>query len=598
MVSALWIASSEGRFEEVQELLRTASSPDVNVKDQDGITPLIEAVKNGHVEVVHALLAHGADPMSASNQGPPQSYTQDPTILEILNSAQAKITSLAPPNENGFYPETNGEAYPPAAYSYYPPYNASPPEGVAYYPPPPLQPHADAQPMTALGPGNLPPPEIARLIPCRYFPACRYGASCLFAHPQGPYISGPLPPPAQYPTPYDPMNTNYHPNDYYPMPAPSFQSPPPPNGMNSIISSPNGAPPPEMLPPQTFSPNGAPPAPFAAVSPVGEPSPYLPQPPMSAAPMPQVYHQPLPPPQPHQMASTMYNTSVPPSFVVQSNGVPPYPLIPVSAPAGYSDGVVKSPPLNPQSDDFAPVPNGPAISHRDFAGHARRNSIRRGSFTSRKPPCLFFPAGKCKNGNDCRFPHIQTGDYPPPHHSYANGRGGVPRAPRGHPHHNNTGNGLDAKMAALTIRDNGHSENPVKMETKDVNRSRFAQGYKNPSNKRLPINKQQRVPNPDEFPTLGNTPSKSSGVHFPNGHSQSGPTAAQVLQAPPPRRDSFPLVNGTHSSSESGSVKGSELSVATQSSSTPVTQKMPMTFATIAAAAVPAEVAAEVSVSA
>ena len=78
MVSPLWIASSEGRLEEVQDLLRTASNADVNVKgmcgslvalplfaelciDQNGITPLIEAVKNGHVEVVHALLAHGTN---------------------------------------------------------------------------------------------------------------------------------------------------------------------------------------------------------------------------------------------------------------------------------------------------------------------------------------------------------------------------------------------------------------------------------------------------------------------------------------------------------------------------------------------------------
>lgn len=78
MVSPLWIASSEGRLEEVQDLLRTASNADVNVKgmcgslvalpsfaelciDSNGITPLIEAVKNGHVEVVHALLAHGTN---------------------------------------------------------------------------------------------------------------------------------------------------------------------------------------------------------------------------------------------------------------------------------------------------------------------------------------------------------------------------------------------------------------------------------------------------------------------------------------------------------------------------------------------------------
>ncbi|KAJ3895516.1 hypothetical protein GG344DRAFT_73033 [Lentinula edodes] len=605
MVSPLWIASSEGRLEEVQDLLRTASNADVNVKDQNGITPLIEAVKNGHVEVVHALLAHGADPMSASHQGPPQAYTQDPTMLEILNSAQVKIVSLAPPNETGFYSEANGDPYAPAAYPYYPPYTTSPPEGPVYYSPPPPQLHADGQSMTALGPGNLPPPEIARLIPCRYFPACRYGASCLFAHPQGPYLSGPLPPPAQYPAPYDPMNTSYPPNDYYSMSTPSFQQPSP-NGMN-IISSPNGAPlvQPEMFPPpHPFSPNGVPQVPFTAVSPVGEPAPYLPQPPMSAAP-PQIYHQP-PPPQP----STMYNnnTSVPaPPFVVQSNGMSQYPPIPASAPVGYSDGVVDPPSLNPQSETFGSIPTGPPASHRESTGHARRSSIRRGSFTTRKPPCLFFPAGKCKNGDDCRFPHILLNDYPSPPHSYAAGRGGAFRAPRGHPNHNSVANGLDAKMADLTIRDtrpqNGHPAAPVvKIESKDGNRPRPGQGYKNASNKRPPPIKQQRVPNADEFPTLGNLaspPPKSSSVYFSNGNGHSGPTAAQVLQAPPPRRDSesFPSVNGTRTPSDSGSVKDSDSSIAAQSSSTSVIQKLPISFAAIAATSAP-EVAAEVSVSA
>lgn len=53
----------------------------------------------------------------------------------------------------------------------------------------------------------------------------------------------------------------------------------------------------------------------------------------------------------------------------------------------------------------------------------------------------------------CRFPHILLNDYPSPPHSYAAGRGGAFRAPRGHPNHNSVGNGLDAKMADLTIRD-------------------------------------------------------------------------------------------------------------------------------------------------
>jgi hypothetical protein len=322
--------------------------------------------------------------MSASSQGPPQSYTQHPAILELLNSAQAKIAP--PPNENGFYSE---------AYSYYPPA----PEGAVFYPPPP-PPQSEAQ----SGQGNLPPPEIARLIPCRYFPACRYGSSCLFAHPQGPYLSGPLPPPAQYPSPYDPMNSNYPPN-YYPISAPSFQ-PPPPNGLNPILSPTNGVVTPqssEMAPP--FSPNGPPPpAPYTAVSPVGSPNPF-PQPgaaPMSAPSIPPIYHQPPPPSQQQApMPPNVYNNTTPPAppFVVHPNGVPQFPPPNVSAQIGYPDGVIKSPPLNPQSDSYAAsAPLGPQGPPRESVGQARRGSVRRGSFNSRKPPCLFYPAGKCKNG--------------------------------------------------------------------------------------------------------------------------------------------------------------------------------------------------------
>jgi hypothetical protein len=35
----------------------------------------------------------------------------------------------------------------------------------------------------------------------------------------------------------------------------------------------------------------------------------------------------------------------------------------------------------------------------------------------RKPPCAFFPQGRCRNGDECRFPHI--------------GSEGGPTSPRG-----------------------------------------------------------------------------------------------------------------------------------------------------------------------
>lgn len=81
-----------------------------------------------------------------------------------------------------------------------------------------------------------------------------------------------------------------------------------------------------------------------------------------------------------------------------------------------------------------------------------------------------------------------------------------------------------------------------------ASRPRYAQGGKNQQHsgninnshlhKRAAAPKQQRVPNPDDFPVLAGTitpPSRPSGLNgvWVNGNGHAGPTAAQILQAPP-----------------------------------------------------------------
>jgi hypothetical protein len=402
------------------------------LSDHTGSTPLIEAVKNGNVEIVKALLdkgtssfhhqraylftqSHhvlaGADPNNASSQGRPDQYTSDPAMLEILNFAQSKATPNGmPTHDSGYSQNVNADAAkvyypPPGPYAYYP---GAPPEGAVYYPLPP--PSGEQQVQN--GPPNLPPPDIARYIPCRYFPACRYGASCMFLHPQGTYFQGPLPPPAQYPVPYDPSISQqpYSPN-YYAVSPPSF---PPPNGVSSHMSpmSPSG--PHHALPPVPmvharagsehivspaqghFSP--PPPAPYGAMSPI---SPSYPHPgqvpiPLSIPPLPPLHRQ---PPPGAQTPQHMYNNRSP-------NSAPPFAVRRQSfsqqfSPQGLNNhsvypensGGPKSPPMQPQVDTY---PQNPPF--RDGVGHARRGSIRRGSFGGRKPPCLFYPSGRCRNG--------------------------------------------------------------------------------------------------------------------------------------------------------------------------------------------------------
>jgi len=336
-------------------------------------------------------------------------------ILEFLSFARSKMTSSGmPSHKNGYLQNDAGDSDkgyygpPPGAYTYYPTLNSPPPlpEATAYYPPPQPQPSGDSP--SPGGPGNLPPPEVAKLIPCRYFPACRYGSSCLFAHPQGPYFPGPLPPPAQYPTHYDPMSQQPYTPNYYAVSPPSFQ---PPTGVHHMTSlSPPLGPPMVngrsssdiVSSAQThFSPNGAPPpVPYGAMPPMS-PSTYS-QPgqvpvPMSIPSLPPLHHPPLPPPPAPQSSHSMYNTSSPPApFAVRQDAVGPYPPQSANTPGGYPDvnGGPKSPPLHAQPDAYG---HGPAF--RDGMNHNRRGSSRRGSFGGRKPPCLFFPAGKCKNGS-------------------------------------------------------------------------------------------------------------------------------------------------------------------------------------------------------
>lgn len=276
------------------------------------------------------------------------------------------------------------------------------PDGtMPFYPPPP--PHAQMPDLNGNGFGNLPPPEIARMIPCRYYPACRYGPSCMFAHPappQGPYLPGPLPPPAQYSSPYDPMSPAPYPPTYYPVPSPSFQqapasamvnpmSPTMPNSMPlaapaqpSVVPRPG----PELVSPVQahYPPAGVPP-PMAYGPP--PPGPY--GPPM-----------PVPLPVPGQSPQVMYTPTSP-----IAHTAPPYPVPqgymgqPYPPPPMHSNGGPIEPIASPRSPTAGAQPDFYAPAHRESFSHHKRGTGRRPSFAgTRKPPCLFFPAGRCKNG--------------------------------------------------------------------------------------------------------------------------------------------------------------------------------------------------------
>ncbi|KAI0936709.1 hypothetical protein AcV5_004781 [Taiwanofungus camphoratus] len=626
MVSALWKACSEGNLEDVLELLKEATSIDIEIKDHTGVTPLIEAIKNGHIEVVRALLDRGVDPTNACSQGPPEQFTTDPAILELLDAVKIKMSSNSPPIQEPAYAHdpsmdpTKSYYGPPAGAYYYPgmPVGAPMlPEGaVPYYPAPP--PVATEQVPGGLA--NLPPPEVARMIPCRYYPACRYGSSCIFAHPQAPYLQGPLPPPAQYPAPYDPMApAPYPPPTYYAMSQPSYQTSP--TGIPMTAMSPSsGSHPPLPHPSMThgrsssevvspvqapFSPSGAPPPMPYGVSPM---SPTYGHPgqapvPVSIPSLPPLQHSVVGGPQTPQQnvyTSMSPNASGAMAYAVQRDLAGHFP-----------------PQVHPQVDSYAP-----GSVNREVMTRHRRGSARRPSFggPGRKPPCLFFPSGRCRNGDECRFPHVLPDASAPHHPSHFSARGGHRPRPSVHANGITT---IEEKLSVMTVQDdrqtshsrhgtngtNGTEDSSRSQSTEPGSRRGFSQSYRSnhlpnvsrPEKKFSPP-KPQRVPNADEFPVLTSTtpPLRSPGTHGPASTGYSGPTAAQVLQAPPPaRKDSQSILRGTtpeQNSSSQGSQDGKLETSAVAPPQESVVSELPVSFAAAATAA--PDAAKEVSVSA
>lgn len=368
-----------------------------------------------------SICSAGADPTNSSNQGPPESYTADPVILSLLSAAKAKIGQQSVMQSDGAYnqeqmtdgsnpDQTANGYYPPPGPYYYPHMQAPPPmmpDGtVPYYMPPPPIP-TDQNPN---GFGNLPPPDVARMIPCRYYPACRYGPSCMFAHPTGPYLQGPPPPPAQYPTTYDPISpAAYPPPTYYPVPPTSYGPSPNGNPVNHF------SPPPQLAHTRSgseavspaqgpFSPvNGQPAVPYGMVSPVsptyGHPA-SMPIP-VSVQPLPPLRTSPIsaqsPPPPAMYTPISPSGQGVAPPYAIQSQYAPQ----PLPVNGAMADVVSPKSPTQGQ-------PHVDGYSHGSILRemtHHRRGGARRPSFGGRggKPPCLFFPSGRCRNGYVTRF---------------------------------------------------------------------------------------------------------------------------------------------------------------------------------------------------
>ena len=202
MTATLFQASQDGNVELVTSLLEEPSL-DVDARDQTGLTALQYAVRANHVDVVSQLLAKGANAVESA-QDP--TLKQNPELASVINNAlqhtQSASFQAAPVVDSH-----GGKQLPDGTISYVQPpaFTGHPSVDPSMHQQHALH-HPMSQPMYHFQPqhsffdpshnpehrghahkdsssGSLPPPEVAKMIPCRFFPNCRYGDKCMFAHP-------------------------------------------------------------------------------------------------------------------------------------------------------------------------------------------------------------------------------------------------------------------------------------------------------------------------------------------------------------------------------------------------------------------------------
>ncbi|CAO1615602.1 unnamed protein product [Parajaminaea phylloscopi] len=290
--SPLFQAAQAGDAAAIRALLdgdAERQSIDIHARDENGQSALLLACKSGSEEAVRELLARGADRHEALAAGFGQNAS---AVAAVLNEQQQQpMFASIPTDIYGGYQLPDGSI----AYGGYPAYTpfqgGAAPGQPTFYHDPVMFPHPGAQapyapfpPMRPRGPsgsfaplgvtspngqpsslahgspngltharkpsavGKYPPPEVAKTIPCRFYPNCRNGASCIFAHVDSP-AGGMMHPETQQ---------SQHEGE-----AQNSMPPPPPG----YYGMPGPYPPPFfMMPPGAVGPGamhyGAPPAPM------------------------------------------------------------------------------------------------------------------------------------------------------------------------------------------------------------------------------------------------------------------------------------------------------------------------------------------------
>ena len=442
--SELHAACAAGQIDTVRSILSLSLDKLEKLDVVTGCTPIVLAIRNNHHEVVRELLNAGAIV-------PPPGVTNDGYMMGILYPMgtmyghQGGMQGM-----NGMYGQPMGQEF----YGYYPQ------DGFRRSPNGQAGPHGQTQGQGMMSPGgngnvngagNLPPADVAKTIPCRNYPNCKYGSNCVFFHPGGP--GGPVgrPGPAypqqgqQFANGFDGQSgfngvLRYGQPEFQrfqgqaqpgaveqdqaqpgePSRSPMQRSPADtlPNGdaHPATLATPNGLPqaiPNGHLHPQGV-PNGSHPAAPAIFIPGGLSPPQTNQFGMSLSPI-----------SPSMLAGSL--PSIPPADQFFAAGSPPSTTFQSLAAASYGQ------PQPFHIPNGGPIPGhgrrqsfGQPFGAKPF-GHGKKLSFsggprpfrgpggpggpgERGNMGSWKdgnpPPCAFFAQGKCRNGELCKFPHL------------------------------------------------------------------------------------------------------------------------------------------------------------------------------------------------
>ena len=242
-----------------------------------------------------------------------------------------------------------------------------------------------------------------------YFPNCRYGVSCHYAHPALPAEPGyyAIPPPQPYlpydpnaPIPYNPQFYPGHPG--FPPPHQIISQPPPPAPASPQLDATSPAQSPESIgqfPPPPHPPSGYAMTPYASAN--GVPAAYIAPFPAGA---PGAYPTfPYPPPSPTQQRSgeqlpiPIY--TYPPFAVTTAGPTATSTATPSSAPTTETEFRKNG---REAAADGSPRPamNGAGRHARDtpFSRRPSRLSVNYSGPRKTQALCMFFPSGKCRNG--------------------------------------------------------------------------------------------------------------------------------------------------------------------------------------------------------